>query len=99
MRLSGPAAQRPGRESPEVLIISSGPVVLSVSRLAPAQQQLIHRILSLRSPGRSDSQIANHLNETGDRIPDASGLQMDPAEYFSERKKYEKRLKRLGKES
>ena len=58
----GPAAQSPGRESPKVLCVSSGPVTLDIRPLSAYQQQLIDTILSLRAHGWSDRQIAIHFN-------------------------------------
>ena len=61
----GPASQSPGRESPEALIVSSGPVTLDIRPLSAYQQQLIDRIEKLRSLSWTDRQIANHFNEIG----------------------------------
>ena len=92
----GPAPQSPGRESPMVLCVSSGPVRLDIRPLSVYQQKLIDMILSLRSQGWSDRQIANHFNETGYLTP--RGCRWLPQSVFSVRKKYQKRLERLGGE-
>jgi hypothetical protein len=46
-------------------VVSSGPVTLDIRPLSAYQQELISTVLSLRSQGWNDSQIANHFNETG----------------------------------
>jgi hypothetical protein len=63
--LLGPAPQSPGRESLKALIVSSGPVTLDIRPLTSYQEQLIDIILSLRSVGWTDSQIAAYLNDEG----------------------------------
>ena len=90
----GPAPQSPGRESPKVLCVSSGPVNLDIRPLSAYQQQLIDAILTLRSRGWTDRQIANHFNETGYLPP--RGHRWIPQSVFSVRKKYRIRLERLG---
>lgn len=94
MTLSGPASQSSGRVSPEGLVVSSGPVVLSVRPLSPYQQQMIDAILALRVGGWTDRQIANHFNEIGYLAP--RGGRWIPQSVFSMRRKYEKQLERLG---
>jgi hypothetical protein len=79
-----------------VLCVSSGPVRLDIRPLSVYQQKLIDMILSLRSQGWSDRQIANHFNETGYLTP--RGCRWLPQSVFSVRKKYQKRLERLGGE-
>ena len=76
------------------LVVSSGPVTLDIRPLSDYQQTLIDVILSLESSGWSDRQIANHFNETGYLKP--RGCRWLPQSVFSVRKKYEKRLERLG---
>ncbi|MFM6979327.1 MAG: recombinase family protein [Methylophilaceae bacterium] len=51
-------------------------------------------IHSLRSQSWSDRQIANYFNETGYLTP--RGHRWLPQSVFSIRKKYEKRLERIG---
>jgi len=45
----GPASQCPNRESPMPHIVSSGAVTLDIRPLSAYQQQLIDKILSLKS--------------------------------------------------
>lgn len=61
-----PAAHRSTGMS---LIVSSGPVTLDIRPLSAYQQQLISTVLSLKSRGWSDSQIAKHFNETAYLTP------------------------------
>ena len=44
-------------------VVSSGPVTLDIRPLSAYQRELISIVLSLRSLGWSDRQIANHFNE------------------------------------
>jgi hypothetical protein len=76
------------------LIVSSGPVTLDIRPLSAYQQELISTVLSLRSQGWNDSQIAMHFNESGYLTP--RGCKWVPQSVFSMRKKYQKRLERLG---
>ena len=90
----GPTSQRSPREPAMSLVVGIGPLTLFIRPLSAYQQQLIDRILSLRSRGWTDRQIANHLNETGYLTP--RGHRWVPQSVFSVRKKWEKRLERLG---
>jgi hypothetical protein len=94
MSLLGPAAQGPGREPATGLSVSSGPVTLDIRPLSAYQQELMSTVLSLRSRGWGDRQIANHFNETGYLTP--RGCKWVPQSVFSMRKKYEWRSDRLG---
>ena len=76
------------------LVVSSGPVILDIRPLSAYQQELIDSVLSLRSQGWNDRQIANHFNETGYLTP--RGCKWVPQSVFSMRKKYQKRLVRIG---
>ena len=62
--------------------------------LSDYQQSLIDTILSLKSNGWTDGQIANHFNLTGLLTP--RGHQFIPQSIFSIRKKYAIRLQRLS---
>jgi hypothetical protein len=90
----GPASQSSFREPAMSLIVSSGPVTLDIRPLSEYQKTLIDTVLSLRSQGWNDRQIANHFNETGYLTP--RGCKWVPQSVFSMRKKYAKRLARLG---
>lgn len=90
----GPASQSSGRKPKKRTTVSSGPVTLNIRPLSAYQQELISTVLSLRSQGWNDRQIANHFNETGYLTP--RGHKWFPQSVFSMRKKYQKRLKRLG---
>jgi len=92
--LLGPAAQSPGREPAKGLIVSGGPVTLDIRPLSAYQQELISTVLSLRSRGWTDRQIAKHFNETGYLTP--RGCRWVPQSVSSVRKKYERRLERIG---
>ena len=96
MSQEGPLPQNHGRESPKVLIVSSGPVTLDIRPLSAYQQQLIDTVLSLRSRGWTDRQIANHFNEIGYLTP--RGHRWIPQSVFSVRKKWQRRLERIGGE-
>ena len=48
-----------------LLVVSSEPITLEIRPLSEHQLELISTILSLRSQGWSDRQIASHVNETG----------------------------------
>jgi hypothetical protein len=61
----GPQAHRSPREPAKQLIVSSGPVVLSVRPLSAYQQTLLDTIARLRSNGWNDRQIADHFNAIG----------------------------------
>ena len=76
------------------LVVSSGPVTLDIRPLSAYQQSLIDTVLSLRSHGWTDRQIANHFNETGYLTP--RGHRWVPQSVFSVRKKWEGRMERLG---
>ena len=76
------------------LVVSSGPVTLDIRPLSEYQKTLIDTVLSLRSQGWNDRQIANLFNETGYLTP--RGCKWVPQSVFSMRKKYAKRLARLG---
>ncbi len=76
------------------LCVSSGPVTLDIRPMSSYQQVLIDLILSLRSRGWSDRQIANHFNETG--YLTHRGCRWFPQSVFSMRKKCEMRMVRLG---
>ena len=75
-------------------IVKIGPVPLDIRPLSDYQQSLIDTILSLKSNGWTDGQIANHFNLTGLLTP--RGHQFIPQSIFSIRKKYAIRLKRLS---
>ena len=92
----GPAAQSSLREPAKGLIVSSGLVTLDIRPLSNYQRELISIVLSLRSQGWSDRQIANHFNETGYLTPRACTWL--PQNVFSMRKKYERRFVRIGGE-
>ncbi len=94
MSLLGPASQSSPREPAKGYCVSSGPVTLDIRPLSAYQQELISTVLSLRSQGWNDRQIANHFNETGYLTP--RGCKWVPQSVFSIRKKYQKRLERLG---
>ncbi len=94
MRQEGPLPQRSPREAANGLIVCSGPVALDVRPLSAYQQQLIDTILSLRSAGWSDRQIANHFNASGYLTP--RGRLWLPKGVFSMRKKWRMRVERLG---
>ena len=76
------------------LVVSSGPVTLDIRPLSEYQQTLISTVLSLRSQGWTDRQIANHFNATGMMTP--RGHEWLPQSVYSVRKKYQIRLLRLG---
>jgi hypothetical protein len=90
----GPASHSCPREPAMSLVVSSGPVTLDIRPLSDYQQELIDTVLSLRSQGWNDRQIANHFNETGYLTP--RGCRWVPQSVFSMRKKYQKRLERIG---
>ncbi len=94
MSLLGPASQSSPIEPAMPLIVSSGLLVLDIRPLSAYKQELISTVLSLRSQGWNDRQIANHFNETGYLKP--RGCKWVPPECFLMRKKYKKRLERLG---
>ena len=94
MSEEGPLPQRSPREAANGLIVCSGPVTLDIRPLSAYQQQLIDTILSLRSAGWSDRQIANHFNASGYLTP--RGLRWLPKSVFSMRKKWRMRVERLG---
>ena len=94
MSLLGPALQKSPRDPAKGLIVSSGLVTLDIRPLTAYQHQLIDVILALRSQGWTDRQIANHFNETGYLTP--RGCRWIPQSVFSVRKKYARRLERLG---
>ena len=75
-------------------IVRIGPVPLDIRPLSDYQQSLIDTILSLKSNGWTDGQIANHFNLTGLLTP--RGHQFIPQSIFSIRKKYAIRLQRLS---
>jgi len=90
----GPLPQIHGRESPDSLIVSSGPVNLDIRPLSEYQKTLIDTVLSLRSRGWLDHQIAKHFNNAGYLTP--RGHSFLPQSVYSIRIKYERRLERLG---
>ena len=90
----GPLPQNHDRASAENLLVTIGPLTLSVRPLSPYQQTLIDTIFHLRFTGWNDSQIANHFNDAGYLTP--RGHQWFPQSVFSMRKKYQSRLERLG---
>lgn len=90
----GPASQRSPREPAMTLIVSSGPVTLDIRPLSEYQQMMIDTVLSLRSQGWNDRQIATHFNETGYLTP--RGHRWIAQGVFSMRKKYRIRLERIG---
>ena len=90
----GPLLQRSSTESPKTLTISSKPLVLDIRPLSDYQQTLIDTILRLRSEGWLDRQIANHFNAIGSLTP--RGHRWLPQSVYSMRKKYERRLARIG---
>ena len=90
----GPLLQRSSTESPKTLTISSKPLVLDIRPLSDYQQTLIDTILRLRSEGWLDRQIANHFNAIGSLTP--RGHRFIPQSIYSMRKKYERRLARIG---
>jgi hypothetical protein len=92
--LLGPASQRSTSETAKGFIVSSGRVTLDIRPLSAYQQQLIDRILSLRSCGWSDRQIANYFNETGYLTP--RGCRWIPHSVFSIRKQWQAKMERLG---
>lgn len=92
----GPAPQRSPKEPATGLIVSSGPVTLDIRPLSAYQQELISTVLSLRSRGWIDRQIADHFNETGYLTP--RGCKWVSQSVFSVRKKFQKRLVRLGED-
>jgi hypothetical protein len=68
----------------------------SSQRFEPPQNTGLYTVLSLRTQGWTDRQIANHFNETGYLTP--RGCRWLPQSVFSVRKKYERRLERLDDE-
>jgi hypothetical protein len=76
------------------LVVSRGPVTLDIRPLSDYQQTLIDTVLSLRSLGWNDSQIAKHFNETGYFTP--RGCRCLAQSVFSMRKNYQIRLARIG---
>ena len=94
MTLEGPTPQNPPDSPQEAHIVSIGPVSLDLRPLSAYQQASIDTILSLRSQGWSDRQIAKHLNESGFLTP--KGHKWLPQSVFSVRNKYRKRLERFG---
>jgi hypothetical protein len=88
------AAAKTPQKAPELLVVSSGPVTLDIRPLSEYQQTLISTVLSLRSQGWTDRQIAIHFNETGYLTP--RGHRWLPQSVFSMRKKYQIRLERIG---
>ena len=61
--MMGPAQQSPGKESPEVLIVSSGPITLDIRPLSDYQKMIVSSLFKLRFRGWNDRQIANHCTE------------------------------------
>jgi hypothetical protein len=94
MILLGPAQQNSSRNTAKTLRVTIGPLTLDIRPLSPYQQSLIDIIHSLRSQSWSDRQIANYLNGSGYLTP--RGHSWFPQSVFSMRKKYERRLARLG---
>ncbi len=91
----GPLSQKLSRNTPKILGVSIGPLTLDIRPLSSYQQSLIDTIHTLRSRSWSDRQIANYFNETGyKKTP--RGHRFIAQSVFSIRKKYEKRLARLG---
>ena len=84
----------PHQNQQSLYIVRVGPVPLDIRPLSDYQQSLIDSILSLKSSGWTDSQIANHFNLTGLLTP--RGHQFIPQSIFSIRKKYAIRLQRLS---
>ncbi len=73
----GPLPQNHDRASAENLLVTIGPLTLSVRPLSPYQQTLIDTIFHLRFTGWNDSQIANHFNDAGYLTP--RGHQLGPS--------------------
>ena len=92
----GPAAQRSSQNPQNSHSVHIGPLSLSVRPLSEYQQSLITRILSLRSRGWSDHHIAKHFNDSGFLTP--RGCSWVPQSVFSIRRKYQRRLARIGGE-
>jgi hypothetical protein len=90
----GSHPQTPSKDRLTHHIVRIGPVPLDIRPLSDYQQSLIDTILSLKSNGWTDGQIANHFNLTGLLTP--RGHQFIPQSIFSIRKKYAIRLKRLS---
>jgi len=88
----GSHPQTPCKDRLTSYIVRIGPVPLDIQPLSDYQQSLIDTILSLKSKGWTDSQIANHFNLTGFLTP--RGHQFIPQSIFSIRKKYAIRLQR-----
>ncbi len=71
-----------------------GPVILDVHLLSQYQESLIATILRLRSEGWLDHHIAKYFNDSGYLTP--RGCNWVPQSVFSIRRKYQRRLERLG---
>jgi hypothetical protein len=85
-----------GKEPAKHLVVSSGPVTLDIRPVSAYQQELIDKIVSLRSRGWTDRQIANHFNDSGHLTP--RGCRWIPQSIYSMRKKHERRLERFAEE-
>jgi hypothetical protein len=90
----GPLPQRFAGSLQNTPCVHIGPVILSVRPLSEYQESLITTILRLRSEGWLDHQIAKHFNESGYLTP--RGCSWVPQSVFSIRRKYQRRLGRLG---
>ena len=94
MSLLGPAQQSPNSIPPKALCVSSGPVTLDIRPVSAYQQQLVDSILSLRSQGWTDRQIANYFNESGYLTP--RGKSWISQSVYSIRVKFAARRQRVG---
>ena len=74
--------------------IDIGPLTFNVRPLSQYQESLIATILRLRSEGWLDHHIAKHFNDSGYLTP--RGCSWLSQSVFSIRRKYQRRLARLG---
>ena len=74
--------------------IDIGPLTFNVRPLSQYQESFIATILRLRSEGWLDHHIAKQFNDSGYLTP--RGCSWVPQSVFSIRKKYQRKLARLG---
>ena len=91
-----PLSQRSCESLQNTPCVHIGPVILGVRPLSQYQASLIATILRLRSEGWLDHYIAKHFNDSGYLTP--RGCSWVPQSVFSIRRKYQRRLARLGEE-
>ena len=92
----GPLSQRSCEIPENTPCVRIGPLTLDVRPLSQYQESLIATILRMRSEGWLDHHIAKYFNESGYLTP--RGCSWVPQSVFSIRRKYQRRLVRLGGE-